>query len=224
MAHAKQVSSIDKVFGDATTKQKTGLVLVYKGRNVGLETVDQSFGEQLHRAVLQRNRPESVCSARTIFFREENKVGSINAVEIDIATVQTIEKSHDIRLHIRPERAVKGGAETVRAWARGGVGGEDGAPHLVSGERDGDRRTVDRGSGVEGGKIKIPGARTSNAQEAIVEAKENVRLGPMASKLAAILLEQTYGALPQPSGRRSMEEARVLTPWIAALISKRCRQ
>lgn len=69
MAAAGEISCIDEVFSDAPSMNETRLVRINKNRDSRVQPVDRNFGEELHGAILEGNRPESIGSTSPFFLR-----------------------------------------------------------------------------------------------------------------------------------------------------------
>lgn len=122
---------------------KASLICIDDERNCISEPVCHHFGEELHRTVLEGDGSEFISPTDAFTFREEDEVGSIQAIEFDRPIEQAIEQPLDNRLEQRPESPIKGGPETVRTWTRVLIHGKEGRGDFIRGERIGEAHASD---------------------------------------------------------------------------------
>ena len=80
MAAAQKVRSVYEVLGNATAMDKTCLISINNGGDGSTKPVRHDFGEELHRAILERDRSERVSSADSSFLWYEHQVCPIQTI------------------------------------------------------------------------------------------------------------------------------------------------
>jgi hypothetical protein len=81
------------------------------------EAVRKNFGEEFYVAVLEADGAEVVDSEGIMLFQEEGDVRPIDAIKIDVSSMEGTKNTHKCRVHDIPSRFVKTRAKAIRAMA-----------------------------------------------------------------------------------------------------------
>jgi hypothetical protein len=81
------------------------------------EAVLKNFGEEFYVAVLEADGAEVVDSEGIMLFQEEGDVRLIDAIKIDVSSMEGTKDTYKCRVHDIPSRFVKTRAKAIRAMA-----------------------------------------------------------------------------------------------------------
>jgi hypothetical protein len=70
---------------------------------------------------LEADRPEVSRRASNILFRKKDDIRPIDALQVNTASIKSIEQSEDGRKHDGLGALTEGRPKAIRAWARGGT-------------------------------------------------------------------------------------------------------
>ena len=119
VAAAKKISRINEVFCDAPPLNKPGLVGIDDGGDGRSEPIDHDLCEQLHGAILQGNRSESVSTVDALLLGKKDKQCMVKAVEIQATGMEASEQAKNVIPEKRPELFVERWAEPI--WPQTGM-------------------------------------------------------------------------------------------------------
>jgi hypothetical protein len=97
----------------------------------------------------------------TVDFWEEGEEGSVYAGEVDVALVEGVKDSKNIRGYRIPKGGEKGGTKTITTWTRQPVHGEEGQLNLIAGKRGAEGHKKRGTCGIERPKVETPGGRAN---------------------------------------------------------------
>lgn len=136
MIATEEVRGIHKVLGNIPAVDKASLIRINEAENVGAEAeaIGEHLGDQLHGVVLQGDGAKSMSRVGPILLGEEDKEGSIQAVEIGGTSLEGSSEIEEIVLGIIPEGSEEGRAKAICLGARINVHGKQSSREFIEGE------------------------------------------------------------------------------------------
>ena len=211
MAGLDNIRRIDEVFGKGAARDEASLVWVNQSWHKVLEARGQTFGDDLHAAVLERDGTVLVGPVGTHLFREQDNEGLIDRTEVNLQGMEVMKEGEEAGFHKVPVFFEEGWAETIWAWAGVTFHGQYRGPNFIEGEGLHELARlegVERGGGHKGGEVKGYRAGGRGTQEIAKETSENKSFIRVSEKRGAVVRLNNFDlVLLEPGRRTKMEEA-----------------
>lgn len=165
VAALDELRGVDEVFRDGASADEASLVDVDKIEDMALEASGHELGQDLHRAVLEGDWPESIGRLGSILLRDHDDEGSVEPFQVGSTGVDSLEEAVDVVADRGPGGVVEAAPKAIGTRGAVNVHLRAGGLGVVNGEGRHEccnvsARLVD----VEAVDVEVPGCRRFTAR------------------------------------------------------------